>query len=1107
DEDQSVTLPQSVYKLHYDFTGWNTKQDGSGTHYEPGQVIDTVTDLVGYGNSITLYAELIPSNMRNYRVEHWQEGGDFGWYYRKETEYLKGDYTAPVTPAVKEYEGFRMPEAQTVTIAEDDSTVVKYYYDRCRYYVAFDGNGATSGQMKPMMMSFVNPAYLRMNVFQKKGAVFTGWNTEPDGSGTAYSNGQSINKLTDVDDEIITLYAQWQEIPNEELTPSNGVIYVTCKADETIVLPGLPDGTTYTIEEVDVPNGWTLQTTDHINGTIVANQTKQETVTNKYAAEGEIVLEAHKRMEDGSLSEGQFTFELLDSGHNVIDTKANGTTDTEPYIYDDEGNTMENPYAGTAPVVFDALTFTENDIGRTYTYYIRETAGDDAKVQYDGHEETIRVRVSDGGHGNLVTDVTYDGDGALFTNRMNPTSMVIRKTTVNSPDDNEEFTFTLDLKDPEGNALSGSYQARKYLQDYEVTEQMTDVTEYSHTSNIDDEGNAHGTYDEYLSENDIVTIDGADRLHVKVWFSTESTSYDWLAIYPAGITPTEDNYNEASISGGKLGNGRSSTRPVEESYIREYDVEGDTVQFFFRSDSSVNYYGYYAVITAEALRMVESGYEDMTVSSGDTFTLKDGEYIVIEGLPNGAAYTVTEAPKENWTLTDVSGDTGTLKSGERAEAAFTNTYEKQVDMTAVIKAEKKVTGGIINTDDHFEFELQTEGGIALQTKTVDETGGKTSSVTFDPIQYTQEDIGKTFTYYIEEKEGADENIIYDRTLYKVEVSVDETGTHVVYKTIAPSEDSEDGYAEVVVEGVPVFTNQKLGEEVTVTASKAWTNTDGSTTPPEGASVTFTLLADGEETDYSVTLDGTVDEEPEEAGGYEKEAWVAEFTGMPVSRIEEAGTEVLINYTVKETGTWQDYQPDKEEVSDGGTITNKKTAADCSVVLQARKKVVGGTIEAKDDFRFMLESEDGTVLQTKMADKTGTADSLITFDEIKYDADDTGRTYTYYIREVKGSDGNVVYDTRTYKVEVTISEEGAKTVYMDEKGTVINGLPQFENKKKTTPPEEPPKPTPTPTPPATTPNTGDDARTGLYMATAGISFILMILCLLALIRDRRQEKRS
>ena len=101
----------------------------------------------------------------------------------------------------------------------------------------------------------------------------------------------------------------------------------------------------------------------------------------------------------------------------------------------------------------------------------------------------------------------------------------------------------------------------------------------------------------------------------------------------------------------------------------------------------------------------------------------------------------------------------------------------------------------------------------------------------------------------------------------------------------------------------------------------------------------------------------------------------------------------------------------------------------------------------------------------------------------------------------------MYDTRTYKVEVTISEEGAKTVYMDEKGTVINGLPQFENKKKTTPPEEPPKPTPTPTPPATTPNTGDDARTGLYMATAGISFILMILCLLALIRDRRQEKRS
>ncbi|MBR3424041.1 MAG: ABC transporter permease, partial [Clostridia bacterium] len=43
------------------------------------------------------------------------------------------------------YDGFLSPEPQTVTVADDDSTVVNYYYDRITYSVKFDGNGATSG--------------------------------------------------------------------------------------------------------------------------------------------------------------------------------------------------------------------------------------------------------------------------------------------------------------------------------------------------------------------------------------------------------------------------------------------------------------------------------------------------------------------------------------------------------------------------------------------------------------------------------------------------------------------------------------------------------------------------------------------------------------------------------------------------------------------------------------------------------------------------------------------------------------------------------------------------------------------------------------------------
>ena len=113
------------------------------------------------------------------------------------------------------------------------------------------------------------------------------------------------------------------------------------------------------------------------------------------------------------------------------------------------------------------------------------------------------------------------------------------------------------------------------------------TTKYSHTANIDDAGNATGTYASNLAANDVVTIPGAETLTIDVWYSTESTSYDWLAIYPAGIEPSASNYASATISGGKLGGGAKTTKAG--ATHKTFTIAGDTAQFFFRSDSSGNY--------------------------------------------------------------------------------------------------------------------------------------------------------------------------------------------------------------------------------------------------------------------------------------------------------------------------------------------------------------------------------------------------------------------------------------------------------------------------------------------------------------------------------------
>lgn len=118
---------------------------------------------------------------------------------------------------------------------------------------------------------------------------------------------------------------------------------------------------------------------------------------------------------------------------------------------------------------------------------------------------------------------------------------------------------------------------------------------YSHTANINNKGDVSGTYASNLATTDTVKIDGAKKLKVEVWVSTESVSYDWLELRDVnGTKLTKDANGTAIGSSGKLGGGRSSQKPAKSQV---FYITGDTVQFYFKSDSSGNFYGYYAIVT------------------------------------------------------------------------------------------------------------------------------------------------------------------------------------------------------------------------------------------------------------------------------------------------------------------------------------------------------------------------------------------------------------------------------------------------------------------------------------------------------------------------------
>ena len=108
--------------------------------------------------------------------------------------------------------------------------------------------------------------------------------------------------------------------------------------------------------------------------------------TNEYHAEGEIVLRAWKQLIGRTLENGEFTFELLsdevdeeNGGNVVLQTKTNNGQD----------------------IVFDAIQYDENDVGKTFYYFVREVQGDDDTVVYDPQVYGYSVYVVDNGDGTL----------------------------------------------------------------------------------------------------------------------------------------------------------------------------------------------------------------------------------------------------------------------------------------------------------------------------------------------------------------------------------------------------------------------------------------------------------------------------------------------------------------------------------------------------------------------------------------------------------------------------------------------------------------------------------------------------------------------------------
>ena len=212
-------------KPGYTFTGWNTSKTGDGDGYEDRQTVVNLT--ADNGGRVVLYAqwEANPS-----RVQY-DKNSDKATGETADTVGVT-DQTVTVSRNGYQREGYTFTGWNTKADGTGDTYQpdgqLKLPVDHITLYaqwtanpalLTFDANADDAEGSTPDINTYYDKTVkLQANGYRRHGYTFTGWNTQPDGSGTAYQP-EAKYKVTFNQ----TFYAQWQGNPvTVDYNPNGG---------------------------------------------------------------------------------------------------------------------------------------------------------------------------------------------------------------------------------------------------------------------------------------------------------------------------------------------------------------------------------------------------------------------------------------------------------------------------------------------------------------------------------------------------------------------------------------------------------------------------------------------------------------------------------------------------------------------------------------------------------------------------------------------------------------------------------------------------------------------------------------------------------------------
>lgn len=728
-------------------------------------------------------------------------------------------------------------------------------------------------------------------------------------------------------------------------------------------------------------------------------------ITNAYRPKGtSVTLKATKHFTGGELAGGDFSFALYEGD------KAEGTP-IETVTNDKDGN-----------ITFQAIGY---DTPGDHDYTIKEVAGNDSTVVYDGKTVNVHVRVTDNKNGTLKAVATYDGEADVptFTNSKPTTDVTVEATKILTGKDLTADAFTFGLYDQAGNEVAKGTNDRGGK--VELAVKNLNLGEYDYTLKEEKAGQ---------------TVDGVayDAKEVKVHVKVEQNQGDnnktkvTVTYDGAATAPTFNNTYDAKGSviltatkTIKVADGFDhTTKPADGEFTFDLKDAAGNVLDTAKNDANGKV----------------SFTREFQLSDLDGAASKDFTYTIVEqsGTEPGMVYD-THALTYKVTVKD--DGTGTLNAkaivtSTSGPETFTNNYQpaatglalgaqksyvKKDDNTPIV-----LKGGEF-TFDVYEGNLTAEqlaGAKPVRTA----TNGADGSVNFDAFSYAKPG---THEYTIVERKGDLAYVTYDAAVHHAVVTVADNagtlqasvaydGTNVTKPSFTNTYEAQatDSGAIALTKSVDVHDGSyqlKAGD-----FAFELVGSDGSVIQTQKNDAHGKVAFDKLTFDHAGTFTYTV-REVQPTGGAPGVPGVT-YTGKTytltyVVKDNNDGKLVVENSTVKPS-----------EGTENGVTPNTMTFANSYQPGATSYQISGTKVLENTDSATMRTPADGEftfalidVATGQEIDRTTNVGNAFTFKAISYTA--TG-SHAYQVKEVAGQDGTITYSDAVLDVTVSATDDGS-----------------------------------------------------------------------------------